>query len=1019
MGHDAERKLLFQTPSIKYRGKPFWAWNGALRKEELLRQIDIFKKMGFGGFFMHSRTGLETEYLGESWFRAIADCVEYAEKVGMEPWLYDEDRWPSGSAGGLATKESQYRASFLKVERIENKTLQWDEIEKHSLIQCFACNITDNIFSSKRKLKKGDQLKEGETAFIFYIISAPCRDVYNGNTYLDTMNMNATKHFIQLTHEAYRKNLSKEHFDAIAGIFTDEPHRGPMFTSFNGGNESWIPYTPELFTRFFEKYKYDLRDYLPELFFMKQGDKLSKTTYQYVEICQELFLNNFSKPIKKWCHDNGMKLTGHLLHEDNLSAQTIMQGSLMRFYENMDIPGVDHLLRDNCSFWIVKQVVSVARQLGKEQVLSELYGATGWNTTLEEYKQIGDWQALFGINFRCPHLAWYTMRGEAKRDYPASISYHLAGWKQYHYLEDYFSRINVFLENGEEDTELLVICPIESVWARSYSGAYDCITPRDNIIKEIEDKYETLFRILVENQISFDYGEEALIEKLGTIENGVLKVGRCSYKKVVLCGMYTIRKSTIMLLSRFRKSGGTVVFIGEVPQYVDVELSEEACHMAENSMQIPFEKNEIVKAFKENKVLHVSGDGCEDILVCRKKDSLGASYMLLNQNRIQKWKKLRICFKELETLHKRMIMEEWNARTGEVLAIPFETTEEGNIYKYMDFEPGQEKLIRLRECDTIAAYEQEAIAEKKIDTPVEFAYSLSEKNVCVLDKASVTILNSDGTMDFIKEQEVLRADCEYRKLLGKPMRSGEMLQPWYRKKYFKAVEQPQKVILCYSFEVQQMPDMLELALENTENIQQIKLNGVCIHMAYNGIWIDECFKRITLPVEHLIKGKNVIEVEQLFTSEDGCEAAYLLGDFSVFLIDENVPVIEKLPKSIKLGDITKQGFPFYSGQIKYFMPQCCQGNIKVSIKSWKGWSVTVLDYENKEHFVGFAPYTAYCNGIKEISLFLTRKNTFGPLHETQPDPPLCEPQSFLTRGKEWTDCYTIQKQGLWDIHIEK
>lgn len=35
---------LFQNPSREYRGTPFWAWNGKLSREELLRQIRIFKK---------------------------------------------------------------------------------------------------------------------------------------------------------------------------------------------------------------------------------------------------------------------------------------------------------------------------------------------------------------------------------------------------------------------------------------------------------------------------------------------------------------------------------------------------------------------------------------------------------------------------------------------------------------------------------------------------------------------------------------------------------------------------------------------------------------------------------------------------------------------------------------------------------------------------------------------------------------------------------------------------------------
>ena len=53
----------FKNPGAALRAKPFWAWNGKLERGELLRQIDIMRDMGFGGFFMHSRTGLDTKYL--------------------------------------------------------------------------------------------------------------------------------------------------------------------------------------------------------------------------------------------------------------------------------------------------------------------------------------------------------------------------------------------------------------------------------------------------------------------------------------------------------------------------------------------------------------------------------------------------------------------------------------------------------------------------------------------------------------------------------------------------------------------------------------------------------------------------------------------------------------------------------------------------------------------------------------------------------------------------------------------
>src|SRR5438874_2217296 len=104
---------LFRNPTAEYRGTPFWSWNNRLDIDQLLRQIDQLKAMDFGGFHIHSRTGLATEYLGEDYLRAVVTCTQRAAKLKMLSWLYDEDRWPSGFAGGLVTKDERFRACRL------------------------------------------------------------------------------------------------------------------------------------------------------------------------------------------------------------------------------------------------------------------------------------------------------------------------------------------------------------------------------------------------------------------------------------------------------------------------------------------------------------------------------------------------------------------------------------------------------------------------------------------------------------------------------------------------------------------------------------------------------------------------------------------------------------------------------------------------------------------------------------------------------------------------------------------
>ena len=83
-----EIKKEFKNPSVLYRGKPFWSWNGEHRSEELVRQAGVMKEMGLGGYFMHSRSGLITEYLGDEWFDLINNVADAAEKDLSKTKLY-------------------------------------------------------------------------------------------------------------------------------------------------------------------------------------------------------------------------------------------------------------------------------------------------------------------------------------------------------------------------------------------------------------------------------------------------------------------------------------------------------------------------------------------------------------------------------------------------------------------------------------------------------------------------------------------------------------------------------------------------------------------------------------------------------------------------------------------------------------------------------------------------------------------------------------------------------------------
>ena len=66
---DFEKSL--KNPPKKYRPAPFWSWNEKLNVTETKKQIMQMDEAGLGGFFMHARGGLQTEYLSDDWFDNI------------------------------------------------------------------------------------------------------------------------------------------------------------------------------------------------------------------------------------------------------------------------------------------------------------------------------------------------------------------------------------------------------------------------------------------------------------------------------------------------------------------------------------------------------------------------------------------------------------------------------------------------------------------------------------------------------------------------------------------------------------------------------------------------------------------------------------------------------------------------------------------------------------------------------------------------------------------------------------
>ena len=508
-----------------YKSVPFWSWNDELDKDKLVKQVEWMNENGIGGFFMHARGGLKTEYLGDKWHECIEACSKRAKELGMEAYAYDENGWPSGFVGGKLLEDIENHDRYLthKIGEYDEKALVSYDTSGNSLKRVNApCDSCLNVYEH-----------------------------YSAST-ADILNPEVVDKFIALTHNEYKKRDKYE----LKGFFTDEPQYYRWDT----------PYTKALPAYFKKTYGEDILDSLGLLFVEKEGYRAFR--YRFWKSMQTLMLESFGKKIYDWCDENGYKLTGHYIEEGCLDGQMLCCAGIMPFYEYEHIPGIDYLGSWISMGFAERQVVSVSAQLGKKQILTETFAGCGWNITPKDLKKIAECQYVHGVNLMCQHLLPYEEHGQRKRDYPAHFS-SVNPWmkKGFKDFNDYFSCLGKMIAESKEKVNVGVFHPIRSAYF-DYKR-YD-ETNRSGI-GSLEYSIEALVERLGKSAIAYHFLDETIMSKHARVENNTLVVGNCKYDYIIFPQIFTMDKSSEALLCEYVRAGGKVLLTDKKPEYLEGE----------------------------------------------------------------------------------------------------------------------------------------------------------------------------------------------------------------------------------------------------------------------------------------------------------------------------------------------------------------------------------------------------------------------------------------------------------------
>jgi hypothetical protein len=286
--------------------------------------------------------------------------------------------------------------------------------------------------------------------------------------------------------------------------------------------------------------------------------------------------------------------------------------------------------------------------------------------------------------------------------------------------------------------------------------------------------------------------------------------------------------------------------------------------------------------------------------------------------------------------------------------------------------------------------------------------SLSEPNTLLLDLAEYSF--DDG--EWHPREELLRIDNQFRKQLGYPLRMEALAQPWVNNDN----SAPQHK-LSLKFTVKSEIEVANpyLAIEGSENTEII-VNSVKVPSIAKGWYVDECIKKIAIP--NLPKGKSEIILNIAYTAKTNVEWCYLLGDFGVVVEGSNAMIIEPVRK-LSFGDWSKQGLPFYAGNVVYHCEvETEECNLSVEIPQFRNPVLSVAVDGEERGKIAFAPYALNLGKLEagkhrvDITAYGNRVNTFGTLHNCNHSTTWFGPNAWRTTGSSWSYEYQLKKIGV-------
>jgi hypothetical protein len=497
---------------------------------------------GIGGLVTDVR--FENYLRDEKAWETLQLGVRIAHEEGFRIWIYDEEGYPSGAAGGLVLEQvPQAEAQGLVRVAEPGEMVRYDVITLYE-----ATHATENFYKKRH--------------------------------YINILDPTAVKTFLAVTHDRYARYL--EPLDRyVEAFFTDEPSLISVYIPKDREYPKTLPWHSRLPEEFRTRKGYDLLPHRESLF-VDTGAIDRKIRCDFYEVIADLCAETYFGGLQEWCHRHNVASSGHLLGEETMVWQTDFDGDPFTCYRKFDIPGIDMITSDPEKimareyFLVPKIAGSAVRLQGKKRLMCEISDFFGMMD--KKPATIDQMKSTAGILFSCgvtDLCSYYPVSLPPERELkdmeiPAS---------EYTKYTSFTARLNAVFTGGTIESRVAVLYPIVSLWAHFTPSNRSMYEDHPNAeVRLIDKSFCDLCRSLLEQQISYDVLDEKSLED-ARVEGKTLVVGERRYEAMVLPPMDTVRLKTMEAIVRFVEHGGAAFAHPLVPRY--------AAEGPENDQRIP------------------------------------------------------------------------------------------------------------------------------------------------------------------------------------------------------------------------------------------------------------------------------------------------------------------------------------------------------------------------------------------------------------------------------------------------